>query len=211
MSKFNKIYSALTIDDIRRVRGYSLSVLRRAPEKIPKEAGVYIWRYWPSLESLDKGSILDSIYEIQNNFPRSKESLKNSRVQISVERTPFGDLDEKNKFFGIKDSGKKQGFLNILDGDDDVKQNFIHTMEVVLSASPPVYIGKAMNLRKRLVDHFDSKTEVLAQINKAGIPLSDIYISYYIDDISTTEDIVTAAIEEMLQRITNPPLTKRYG
>ncbi|MCF6203447.1 MAG: hypothetical protein L3J59_07220 [Methylococcaceae bacterium] len=210
MKKINKEYKPLDIEDVRSIRGHMFGRLRRSKNKIPDKAGVYIWRYWPNMNSHSADDILELINKLQNNFPSQEENLSNSRLTVTVERTPFGKK-YGNKFLGIDNKNKVDSFKRIIKKNEEARLSLIHTLEVLVASSPPIYIGKANNLRKRLSEHFDSETNLLSNIYNAGISLDDIYISYIIDDISSDVDAVTTTIEEILQRLTNPPYTKRYG
>lgn len=210
MKKAIKEYSTLSIDDVRRIRGYSYSVLRRSIKKIPTCSGVYIWRYWPNIPSLDSNKLIGFIADLQKNFPQQMEQLKNSRIDVTVKRTPFGG-DEDGRFLGITSEEKIKRLTNLLDKDESTRQAFAHTIEMLISSFPPIYIGKANNLRERLSDHFDNKTELLPRLVDGGIPVDDIYISFIRDNLSQEDEEVTTSIEEILQRLTNPAHTKRYG
>jgi hypothetical protein len=129
-------------------------------------------------------------------------------MNVTVCRTPFGDEDEK-KILGIKNEKKQKKILNLLDKDEDTKQAFAHTLELIISSCPPIYIGKANNIRSRLINHFENKTDLVNTIESAGIDKNHIYISY-IEDYFNDDD-VTTVIEEIHQRLTNPAYTKRYG
>lgn len=214
MKGFTKEFSAISVEDMRKIRGYRYTVLSRAVKKIPALSGIYIWRYWPSLPSLDRKSMVDVLHDLQNNFPRSYECVNNSRINVTVEKTPFGNINDNRDLFGFsRSSNKEKTMLKILDRDDDTKLAFAHTLEILIALSPPLYIGKAANLQLRLEQHFDYKTNLLNDINKSGIQLKDVYISFIVDEDAKSEEDedLSVCIEEILQRITNPPLTKRYG
>jgi len=210
MKKVIREYSSLGINDVRSIRGHSYLVLRRSVTKIPTFSGVYMWRYWPDIPSLDSVRLLDFLRELQNNFPRQLEELRNSRVDVTIKRTPFG-TGEDGRLLGIKNEKKINNILGLLDEDSNTRQAFAHTLEVLISSFPPIYIGKAENLRSRLSDHFDGKSDVLSRIQDAGIPVDDIYISFIQDELTVEDKEITTSIEEILQRLTNPAHTKRYG
>ena len=203
-------HGSLQINDVRAVRGHMFTILRRSRDKIPDKPGVYIWRYWPNMHSHSAEKILELIDKLQNNFPSQREILENSRVSVIVERTPFGKKDD-GKFLGLNNKAKIDSFKAIIEKSEESRLSLIHTLEVLVASSPPIYIGKANDLRGRLSEHFNYETDLLNNIDDAGIDLQDIYISYLIDDISSEADAVTTTIEEILQRLTNPAYTKRYG
>ena len=202
---FTEEYPAIKVETIRNFRGICLTVLRKAPHKIPTYSGVYVWRYWPSFNNLTKKDIIQKVEEIKNKFPILTERLKNNRLDITVDRKPF-----TKESFLVPGASKNDEILKLLD-DEDFRLNFANTMEIVMFNAPPLYIGKAKNLRSRLEDHFDEKTPVINLIRKSKIPEHEIFISFIKDTISYENNDVTSTIEEILQRLTNPPLTKRYG
>lgn len=214
MSKYKKEHSSISIEEIRKIRGHKLTVLMRSVKKIPYSSGVYVWRYWPSTSSLDKKSVIGTLHDLQKTFPRNIERISNSRVSVTVEKTPFGrEYNERGMFGYSKNSNKEKVIYKMLDQDEEARLVFANTLEMLVASSPPVYIGKANNLQLRLDQHFNRKTNVLQEIEDAGISLSDIYISFIIDETNALEKNkeLSPCIEEILQRITNPPLTKRYG
>tara|TARA_R110002072_G_scaffold211501_5_gene369091 strand:- start:849 stop:1481 length:633 start_codon:yes stop_codon:yes gene_type:complete len=210
MPRLEKEHSALNVDVVRKIRGHMYSVLRRSTNKIPAKSGIYVWRYWPTIPSLEADKLLDVVERLQQYYPSQIDFLMNSRVEITIERTPFGKPNEEN-FLGIKNRKKIENIKQLLDKNEKVRQVFAHTLEMLVSSSPPIYVGKADNLRNRLCDHFDNKTELLGKIENADLPKDDIYISYILDELTEEDCEVTTSIEEILQRLTNPTYTKRYG
>ncbi len=213
MARRNRTYAPLDFERLRGIRGYPLTSLMRAPTKIPTDAGVYIWRYWPSLRSLEEAKFVEMCTDWQQRQPRFKEEVRNSRVEITTVRTPFG-RGESGTFLGIElGNPKVRALLTLFKGDSDTRQLVAYTMECLIAASPPLYIGKANCLRKRLEDHFKKRSsDVLDMIDEAGIARDDVYVSYFLDPAQSSDgESVATGLEEILQRLTNPPFTKRYG
>jgi hypothetical protein len=206
-------YAAFTADDLRRLRGYALSTLMRGRRKIPELSGVYVWRYWPTLTSLDKESFLCLLERWTATQPQFYETLSNRRVSVSITRTPFGFASDDALLGLASSSGKMSALLSALDGSAEVRQALAYTLESLFSAAPPLYIGKANNLQSRLSDHFDERSStVLGSIRSAGIGFDDIYISFVEDSVSTSlPEQITTTLEELMQRVSNPPFTKRFG
>jgi hypothetical protein len=213
MAKPLKYYQPIDIDDLRKVRGYSLSSLMRGRSKIPETPGIYIWRFWPTLAGVDKESFFKMWARWERTQPQFEENAKNSRIGVTVRRTPFGIAESETSLFGFdRDSDKAKNLLEAIESEADTRQMLATTMECLLSAAPPLYIGKADNLRSRLINHFDEQgSTVLAQVRRAEISFDDIYISFIADPVSDANISITTALEEIIQRITNPPFTKRYG
>jgi hypothetical protein len=206
-----KSYPSLTVESLRALRGYSLTQLLRTPGKIPHVPGVYIWRYWPSFKSLEREDFLQVLANWQQRQPSFTETIRGSRIEASITRRPFGLHDNKT-IFGIDTSSSKgQRFLQAIEESQDNRALLAELLDCIACLSPPLYVGKADNLRGRLQDHLDRKTHVLAAIDEQGLQFDDVYVSFIEDPVSTTNTSVTTALEEILQRLTNPPMTKRIG
>ena len=204
----------MSLDDLRKIRGYSLSTLMRGRQKIPESPGVYIWRYWPLFANLEQQAFLDAIAKWTATQPQFEEIINNSRLSVSIRRTPFGSAVDKNVLFGFKETNPKaSALMNAIEESEDTRQVLAYTLESLLASAPPLYVGKADNLRLRLSNHFDGQSSsLLASIKDAGINVEDVFISFLTDPVSDVlPDQITTAIEEIVQRISNPPLTKRYG
>lgn len=207
-------YSALSLVDLRKVRGYSFSKLSRGRSKLPQTPGIYIWRYWPSLADLDEDSFIQMIRNWRETHPQFEEVVQNSRMTIRVKRTPFGSSATDGDFLGFKESSEKAKALwKAISSDMETRQTLAYTLESLLASMPPLYIGKADNLQVRLCNHFDEQSSsLLKTVRSAKIDLNDVYISFIEDPISgCLNDSISTALEEIIQRTTNPPLTKRYG
>lgn len=214
MIKPLRTYQPIGLEDLRKIRGHSLSSLMRGRKKIPESPGLYIWRYWPSLANVDETEFLKMWKRWRDTQPQFEEVLNNSRMAITVRRTPFGVVSSETDIFGFKeDSSKAKKLINAIESEAGVRQILAYTLESIVSAIPPLYIGKADNLQSRLGDHFSEQSSTLMQsIRQSGIAMDDVYISFIVDPISSNIDgSITTALEEIVQRMTNPPLTKRYG
>ena len=206
-------FQPIDVDDLRKLRGHSLATLMRARKMIPETPGIYIWRFWPTLADLEKDEFLRLWDRWRESQPQFEERVGNSRVEVRIRRTPFGAAGEGQDIFGFDfDNPKVARLRRAVESDADARQALAYTMECLLSAAPPLYVGKADNLQARLSNHFDGASSSLMQsLHHAGISNDDVYISYVSDPVSSAEESITTALEEIIQRITNPPLTKRYG
>lgn len=214
MTRPPREFEPLDVEEIRRLRGYPLEHLMRAPGRIPSKSGVYIWRYWPTLRDLSEDGFNQMLAEWQKNQPQFEETVANNRIRVSVVRTPFGGGKPGQSILGFDASNEKaKGLLAQFTNNLGGRQILAYTLECIFSATPPLYIGKAEDLRARLTDHFERRSShVLKDIDNSKIPYSDIYISYFLDPSESSADQpITTALEEIIQRITNPPFTNRYG
>lgn len=207
MKKFKEI----TLDSLRDMRGHQYRNLVRGKDRLPTNPGVYIWRYWPSPNSLNKEGLIKFINELNASFPIYEEILKNNRATVTMQRTAFGERGGEG-LLGINKANKKiQNLLNYMETDQVSREKLASILETMISTAPPLYIGKADNIKTRLIQHFNLETDFSVRLKESLIPIKDIYVSFLIDEVSEEDKIITTGIEEILQRITNPPLTKRYG
>ena len=207
MKKFKEI----TLDSLRDMRGHQYRNLVRGKDRLPTNPGVYIWRYWPSPNSLNKEGLIKFINELNASFPIYEEILKNNRATFTMQRTAFGERGGEG-LLGINKANKKiQNLLKYMETDQVSREKLASILETMISTAPPLYIGKADNIKTRLIQHFNLETDFSVRLKESLIPIKDIYVSFLIDEVSEEDKIITTGIEEILQRITNPPLTKRYG
>jgi hypothetical protein len=207
------MHAPLNPSVLKELRGHRLANLMRAWSKIPEDPGVYIWRYWPSLKSLDTGDFATMLQDWQGRQPAFTEFLTASRLTAEITRSPFGVSHTANTMLGIDMGGAKgRRFLEAMETSPEQREVLFNLLETIISAMPPIYIGKADNLRSRLSDHFLGKgSTLLSMIDEKELSHDDVYVSYLIDPISTSDVSITTFLEEIAQRLTNPPLTKRYG
>jgi len=202
----------LCLNDLRKLRGDRLKPLMRAKDRIPSCPGIYIWRFWPSFPDMSEEGFVESLMSWAAKIPSFSDLVSNSRVQVQIVRTPLGSPFDSESFLGLNfKSTKVQNFLEVIRESSEKRGELKDILECMIASFPPLYIGKADNLKNRLSDHFNRKTPVLSRIESSNVSLNDIYISFIADTVSDPEISITTMIEEILQRITNPPLTKRYG
>lgn len=211
MKKFIKEYPPVEVEQLRLLRGHNYVALSRGASKIPSCSGIYIWRYWPTVRGLEFDDLISLFEKVQKEFPRQSELLRNSRIEAKILRTPFGS-DSQDRVMG-KNQGHDK-ILNLLSSIKESRENRVaiaNLIECLLAQAAPIYIGKADNLKNRLVQHFEGKTDFSQRLRKTSISVEDIYISYIKDEISILDESITTTLEEILQRVTNPPLVSRYG
>lgn len=195
---------------ITSMRGYSLTRLMGTTNNIPSCSGVYIWRYWPAYEDSNFNSLLDFCNKIRSEFPLLEENLSNSRVDVKIKKSFFGEIDtDLWSSFGLSAS-KVSKMESMIDGGLINLSAFQSFFDVLMLTLPPLYIGKADNIQTRLKVHFDRKSDVLPRIDSVGIKQKDVYISF-IKDVAESSEGANSIIENILQHISRPPLTKRYG
>ena len=209
MSRELKTISVSEISSL--LKGHPYKSIDRARNRIPECAGIYIWRYWPTLENVNPDRVIDKVREVQERFPSFHEVLNNSRQEIHSYRTPFG-VPGSGRFLGVDEASPKfERFKKCLIYDETPRLEFIDLLDVLFAFSPPLYIGKADNLRNRISTHLDGQTDFSKDLERSEIDKSDVFVSIIKDDISSEDSNITDFIEEIIQRLSNPPFVKRYG
>ncbi|MDM0025735.1 GIY-YIG nuclease family protein [Variovorax saccharolyticus] len=204
-------FQGLKAEELKALRGYGLRQLIRTSDRIPESPGIYIWRYWPSFKSLASADLIESLKKWSAQQPAFVEVSRNFRVESQITRRPFG-FDVADTLLGIDvNSNKGKRFLTALRENVENRELLINVLDCIVCFASPLYVGKADNLRSRLEEHIGRKSNLLSDIESQDISFEDIYVSFVIDPISAPDSSITTGLEEILQRLTNPPLTKRVG
>jgi hypothetical protein len=173
---------------------------------IPKESGIYYWVYWPQINN--KMSISDiekKLLEYTKNGLIFSEKIRGTYKFEGVISEQW--YKDNGNIFGLAEA-KKNRLINYLKADLKNLDFFIIFFERICF-SRPFYIGKANNLRTRLVSqHFKGKTEIMSQISSFSIPRNDIYVGYEIIKDSAS-DKVNVILEEIFSRNVKPGITKK--
>jgi hypothetical protein len=79
--------------------------------------------------------------------------------------------------------------------------------------NPPLYIGKADDLRQRAKDHLDGSSGLLARLRGADIDIRRCYLVWTpTPDLSAlTRHGVSRVVEDLVSQLFTPPFTLRYG
>lgn len=173
---------------------------------IPKESGIYYWVYWPQINN--KMSIVDvekKLLEYTKNGLIFSEKLRGKYKYEGVINEQW--YKDNGNIFGLVEA-KKNRLINYLKADIKNLDFFVNFFERICF-SRPFYIGKANNLRTRLVSqHFKGTTEIMGQISDYGISRNDIYVGYEIIE-DTASDKVNVILEEIFSRNVKPGITKK--
>lgn len=173
---------------------------------LPEKSGIYFWVYWPEFDpyKIDIDRLEEKLIEFSGKKLQFEEELHGRFKYKSV---IYEQRFENNgNPFGLSPS-KRIKLINYLSDKNNLESFSIFFKEVCFAR--PFYIGKANNLRTRLVaGHFKRKTEVIPEIEKQKIPLSEIWIGYKLIPPFENEDMNTI-FEEILSRNIKPGLTKK--
>ncbi len=173
---------------------------------IPKKSGVYYWVYWPTIKkNISVQDLEKRLLEYSKSNLLFSEKMKGVyKFQAIISEQWYRD---NGNVFGLSDD-KKDKLLDYLKSDQKNLDFFLDYFERVCF-SRPFYIGKANNLRSRLVNnHFKGKSEILKQINLCKIPTTDIHLGFELTNDDATEK-VNVIFEEIFSRRIKPGLTKK--
>jgi len=174
---------------------------------IPEKSGIYYWVYHPTIN--DDISV-DNL---------EKKLLEYTKVNLFFTETLTGPYKFKaviseqwykdnGNIFGLSEI-KKNRLLNYFRRDNNNIKVFLEFFERICF-SRPFYVGKADNLRTRLVkQHFKgTSSSILGEIKNNNVSLTEIYIGFEeIEDLENDE--INEVFEEIFSRRTKPALTKR--
>lgn len=173
---------------------------------IPEESGIYYWVFWPDFDYLNisESDLIQRLLYYTNNTLFFKETIRGPyKFEAEIREQSYRT---NGNLFGLSKS-KEIKLINYLKDPLNKKSFYEFFKEVCFSR--PFYIGKANNLRRRLVtQHFKGTTEVLPEIDKLSINYSDIWVGYKtIQDVN--KEGLNNIFEEILSRRIKPGLTKK--
>lgn len=173
---------------------------------IPKESGIYYWVFWPDFDpNMTTALNLSSLLKDYSDKTLYFKEILTGRYKFEAEVRELG-YPANGNLFGLSPS-KTIKLNNYLATASN--RVLFHEFFKEVCFARPFYIGKANNLRTRLASqHFKGLTEVIPEIDGAGINYSDIWVGYKIIPDPNDEDINTI-FEEILSRRIKPGLTKK--
>jgi hypothetical protein len=197
--------------NLNQEREYNtLEYYRQFPEEILTKGGVYYWVYWPFRDNDIEYIHINKFKENINKFSRTNINLPEYaktgyKFSVEVQEIRFGE----KPFFGLNDRKKDDLIIYLEQSEANRKQFLIFLKKIAFNR--PFYIGKADNLRTRLVKHFNSQSsDILKYLSEYEIQDKDVLIGYEIAD--SNDDLkINVILEEIAQRLVKPGLTKRPG
>jgi len=185
-------------------------------KSISSRPGIYAWFRTFSYETLDteafKKQLFDDIYS-KKYAERSGKLEPLHRVTLTSEPS----LKKKGK---IEDALERPNF----------RESLAEALSFSILLQAPLYVGKAGDLRQRLLKHFNGQTQLKERFSAAGVAIEGcsllyIYTGPEIHDSTSTlgsgQDTPTESIEdiddiedlyeEIFSRLFSPLFTLRYG
>lgn len=174
---------------------------------IPDKSGIYYWIYWPDFDSkiITKKKLETKLTEYSSKNLQFPEILRGPYKFIAEIKEQKFDKN-RSPFLGLSPS-KKIRLMNYFNNRSNI--NSFHDFFKELCFARPFYIGKANNLRSRLVSsHFRNKSNVVPEIQKQKISESQIWIGYKLIPMNATDEM-NVVFEEILSRNLKPGLSKK--
>lgn len=195
---------------VEKIEYSSLEYYQQYSIDIPEANGIYFWVYWPFKDSNSKENNYKKLLEKIEKYSKTNLNLpvnRNLSYKYSVEVKEL--MFKNDTIFGLSPE-KKDILLDYLKKSSNNEEHFLKYFKKI-AFKKPFYIGKATNLRLRLEQHFNKKTEILNNLEELDIDFSEILIGY--ETLVQEEGVVgiDSVFEEITQRIIKPGLTKRVG
>jgi len=184
-----------------------LSFLLEYPEEIQEKEGIYFWNYYPVFDALHSDYI--EIRKVLEKYSRTNISLSEVAEQFKY-RVEVGEcaFPNNSRLFGLSEE-KEEKFVNFLKSNQN-NITLFHDFFKDACLRRPFYVGKALNLRNRLKQHFQGRSEILQILFEKKVSYNDIWIGLQETNFDFEESI-SNIFEEIIQRITKPGLTQRPG
>jgi hypothetical protein len=126
---------------------------------------------------------------------------------------------------------KSRKTLEVIASDENSRRALVNILEAATFLQAPLYVGKALNLRRRMNEHLDEKSPLIQRFYDAKIDISECVLRYrYLTDAealdllrptseekneddfgSENHDAVATMVEELLTRLSPSAFVKRPG
>lgn len=180
-----------------------------AKDGVPKKSGIYYWAYYPEFDPLTISvpDLLSLLETYTTKSLRYKEGLKGHyKYLVEVIEQGFSD---NGTLLGLTPSKTSDLTSFFSQGIPNIQ--IFHTFFIEVCFSRPFYVGKANNLRDRLVKkHFKRvDSDILNKIDKETISYNDIWVGWKEIPTLATGEHINMIFEEILSRTIKPGLTKK--
>jgi hypothetical protein len=190
--------------------GDPVSQWRQELGAVPSRPGVYIWRlrFGVGLDHLNDGPSFYDALEDELRLPIG--SLPEVAVRPSFRHGPArvggGNLHDQKRDF-LRQSFSKPAAI---------QQMLLYISDLDRFASP-IYVGSSMQLRERLVEHVEDRTELVPYVrDELGRSLTQVSLSYWVlpEPLATNPDNASKlvkCVEMIAQILLAPHAVKRQG
>ncbi|AOE49513.1 GIY-YIG nuclease family protein [Kangiella sediminilitoris] len=175
---------------------------------LKQEAAVYAW--YRGFDELYHEASGDKLYDEINKLLNAKLSAQfNGKLgylyELQIQEVPAAL------------SPKKKALLKDICGSSRERRDIVNLINMASEFQSPLYVGKAVNLRKRIGDHCEGLSSLTSRLEKAGIELDSCFIKFkYIKDTNDPKTISqldekTLLIEEIITKLSPAAFVKRPG
>ncbi|MCV6620119.1 MAG: hypothetical protein OIF51_00025 [Cellvibrionaceae bacterium] len=198
-----RISENIFITELSKLNGGTDKLTSEIPDEV---AGVYAFFGHYDLPSKDDSAcnseyILEKISQ-PHMLSRSSRVAPLYNVTISSERS----LSEK-----------KRGLLTETVSQQPYKDIFQQVFNNSFIFQTPLYVGKSINIKKRIKEHLEGDTNLKNDLLESGISISGCSVLFIITDDEPNIDKIdeqsknAELIEDCLSRLFCPGFTRRYG
>lgn len=108
-------------------------------------------------------------------------------------------------------SSRKSEMLRRAALDEPTRRYLADLLRTASLLQPPLYVGKASNLRVRLLQHLDPSSELSSRLRAHGIRIDRTTVAYAEAAAGPDDDATLELIEELLTRLCRPGFVARVG
>jgi hypothetical protein len=167
---------------------------------IPTSPGVYSWYRRLSVDELTPDTFRSTLSGRLN-----EDSLVPSFVGKAG---PFG-ISIGPGTFDLTDA--KVGITNRVCRSKQRRSRFAYALLVSSIFQPPMYIGKANELRSRIKDHRDGITDFADRIKPYKLMPDELVVAYVYFDAGSMPEKTNELLEYVLSVLATPPFVERRG
>ena len=190
--------------ELSKLSGNSEDLVTEIPHQV---AGVYAFfkhYQFPISNNSNEDAVNYLLKQIEQPHMLTRDAHVSPiyRVAISSERTL---------------SQKKIKHLEKAISDVNHKEVFKEVFENSFLFQTPLYVGKSIDIRRRIIEHLIGETNLKDDLLQAGIEIRACSIMFIITDENPSEKNITEIstdaelIEDCLSRLFCPGFTRRYG
>jgi hypothetical protein len=180
-------------------------------DEVPEAAGVYAWFYPLRVTSLDLGDFIAEVRKVHLYDARTESPPKtNSRSRLG-----WSVLDWSAEFQSpeVDPPWKMQQAWEKIAGDSSAFENLRRVLLTASLLMPPLYVGKAVDLRTRCHQHLSGASGFADRFERyadsAGFHARRVqdlvFVAIRTEAIGTSEDEAEKLVEEILKLVGRPP------
>jgi hypothetical protein len=169
-------------------------------DDIPTDPGVYSWYRRLSVDELTPDTFRTTLAE--------RLAADTHLPSFVGKAGPFG-VNIGPGTFDLTEA--KLGISNRVCKSKQRRSRFAYALLVSSVFQPPMYIGKANDLRGRIKDHRDGKTDFAARIKPYNLMPDELVVAYVHFDEGSMPDKTNELLEYVLSVLATPPFVERRG